>query len=252
MKEVYILGAGASRELKFYSTKTNGATKESKRQLHKILGPLSSGFFYYTNEFMKEIKKFDHFGVDIKISEWLEKFIVSYYFGKNRVKTSMQELLENEEKSKGINIEELYVAIEDRIQEINQTQIESLTTEEVEIFVGQRDLLRYIHQVFSTISYYCYSIYHRILARYLANKGGDIITFNWDILFEEEMFDTDRWDYSDGYGFKPKDFVDKNKLMGLNNYVYQIKNTPSSNVILKPHGSLNWFIITIIEIRSFF
>ena len=243
MNKVYILGAGASRELKFITSTTDISTKESKDTIHNIKGPLSGGFFYYANKFMEDISKQNFLGSKASISNpWLDNYVLSYYLKTNGIRATIEELYNDEAKSKKLNIENLYIELEDKINEIEENNDSGFpTNEEVDAFLGERDLLRYIHSVLSTIAYYCHSIHHRVLANYLISTGGTIISFNWDILFDEEMYATRRWDYSDGYGFCARGFVDKNKFMGLKNYEYTKRENPSKNFILKPHGSLNWY-----------
>lgn len=153
----------------------------------------------------------------------------------------MEELYEDEKISKKINLEELYATLEDQLNKVENKLLNLSCGEENKILFGERRLLEYIHQIFSTISYRCYSIYHRILANYILTIGGNVISFNWDILFEEEMFDTKKWDYVDGYGFNPAGIIDKNKLLGLTGYAYKKSGASSNNIILKPHGSVNWY-----------
>lgn len=56
-------------------------------------------------------------------------------------------------------------------------------------------------------------------------EGDIIISFNWDPLHEMALFQTKKWHYSSGYGFKPKNVTQK---------------TDSQVTILKLHGSANW------------
>jgi len=241
MNKVFILGAGASRELLF-RTSTHDLGGVSQTLIHRLQGPLSSGFFYYANEFMKEMNKISPLGPNTKISnKWLINFIEEYYFKKNNNKVTFDELVNDESKSKGINIESLYIAVEDKLNEIERKRSgKYVEAEEFDPWFGRKDLLKYIHEVFSTIAFYCYSIYHRILANYIINQGGSVICFNWDILLEEEMYDTQKWDYKDGYGFDPAGFIDKNESLG-EKYKYKERGFSSENIILKPHGSINWY-----------
>ena len=66
MKKLFILGAGASRELKFITSKLDAGTGEAQSTTHMVSGPLSSGFLFYTNKFIEDIKKFDLLGAEIK------------------------------------------------------------------------------------------------------------------------------------------------------------------------------------------
>lgn len=241
MNKLYILGAGASRELKFLSTRTDIATQNVERQNFFTLGALSSGFFFYANEFFKATQDIGIFGVTPEtFSETLQKMIFQFYYKKYDSRITIGELLENETISERVNIEELYIWVEDllvRIEESSNSQSVS-SIEELTSDIAKDDLLKYVHKVFSTISYYCYSLYHRVLALYIEKAGGNILSFNWDILLEEEMHSCSSWNYRNGYGFIPTDTIDKNDF--IREYV-PLKEAHSSSVVLKPHGSINWY-----------
>ena len=236
VKKVFILGAGASRELEFDSS-TLDIYSEQKSQ-HSIKGPLSKGFFYSVRECMVEICKLTHLpSFEGKIfDQWLVKFIKEYYEDKNNERIdNIETLFVDKMRSDSINIESLYIAMEDKIRKGDQF----VDTEWIIADLGRISFLKYIHNVFSAISYYFYSKFHRILANYIVKHGGDIVSFNWDILIEEELYDNCLWDYWDGYGFEPKGVIDKNKR--TKKYRYKQKGIVSRNLVLKPHGSINWY-----------
>jgi hypothetical protein len=90
----------------------------------------------------------------------------------------------------------------------------------------------------SYISYYCISNNHKILSKYIIENGGNIISFNWDILFEEAMINTGKWTPQDGYGISFNNIIYKNekdKEQGI------LPKVNSNNLVLKPHGSINWY-----------
>ena len=86
----------------------------------------------------------------------------------------------------------------------------------------------YIVEVLSFISNYCYSLTHAVLAKHLIQEGGDIISFNWDILLDEALAETGQWDYETGYGLRFKNFPADDAPV-------------PRNFLLKPHGSINWY-----------
>src|SRR3989338_7427274 len=215
--QVIILGAGASRELRFITRTLNvggGAPDETKR-IHSLNGPLSAGFFYDANEFSKETRRFSHFPEEFKIySEWLAKFVEKYYFEEHKQNIRFQELFTNEEISRRLNIEKLYSAVEDELakfdskkslEEMNQKKLIGFS----DAWNGENDFINYVFCCLSIVGYYCFSLYHRVLAHYVIQQNAQVISFNWDILFDEEMFRTKKWDYGDGYGFSPTGILDK-------------------------------------------
>jgi len=99
-------------------------------------------------------------------------------------------------------------------------------------------LLEYIHTSLSSLSYYCASNNYRILSKYITNKGGNIISFNWDILLEEAMMAMGKWSPKDGYAINFKKIIYKNEEDKRKEMFNEIQ---SNNFILKPHGSINWY-----------
>ena len=233
-KRVIMLGAGASRELRFFTRTLNsggGGFPDETKRFHCLSGPLSAGFLYDANEFSKETKKFSHFPAEFKIrNEWLEKFVAT------RASVRFEQLFIDPQVSKKVNIEKIYSNIEKEIeQKENRANILSFA----EIWQGQRALFEYIFHVLSVICYHSFSLFHRVLAHYVIQHQIPVISFNWDILFEEELYRTEYWNYQDGYGgFSPRGIFDKEKqkclpILNLERY--------SNNFVLKPHGSINWY-----------
>jgi len=240
MKRVFILGAGASRELSFNIFNIDFGMKNQVKKIHyKEIGPLSSGYFYYINKLQDSLIKDLKVSASVKVSDDLMEQIKIYFNLKYNKDISKKELLQEEEISKKVNIEKLYIFLEEKILEKEKKNNNLVTNKSFRnLYLAKIDLIKYIHNSMSYISYYCISINHRILSKYIIENGGNIISFNWDILFEEEMITTGKWTPQDGYGISFNDIIYKNekdKEQGI------LSKVNSNNLILKPHGSINWY-----------
>ncbi len=239
MKKVFILGAGASRELKFKISKIDAGYKTIKINDHFEIGPLSSGYFYYTSKLQDSLNKDLKVLASVKVSGDLIEQIKIYFNLKYNKDISKEELLQEEEISKKVNIEKLYIFLEEKILEKERENDNLLQNKPFRNLCSARfDLIKYIHNSMAYISYYCISINHIILSKYIIENGGNIISFNWDILFEEAMITTGKWTPQNGYGISFNDIIYKNeedKAQGI------LPEVNSSNLVLKPHGSINWY-----------
>lgn len=247
MNKVFLLGAGASRELRF-NISTLDYPKGLKTDKFMEYGPLSSGFFFDSNNLSQLVNKRLPLAAHLGISDNLIEYIYQYHKNKFGKTITKENILNNEEVSRKINIERLYLDIEESIIEADRHKQDNQSIDEniVNLHLIKNDLLEYIYESLSLACYYCYSIYHRILAAYILNYGGDVISFNWDILLDEAMNDTGKWNYEDGYGIKFKDVIYKYKEN--EDSAYQNK---SNNLIFKAHGSINWYSRTSGENGSY-
>jgi hypothetical protein len=73
-----------------------------------------------------------------------------------------------------------------------------------------------------------------MLADYIVNTNSTVISFNWDILIDEALHNTNKWFYCTGYGFEFKRMYKDKKE-------FKCDGTKSRELLLKPHGSINWF-----------
>lgn len=240
MKRVFILGAGASRELSFNIFNIDFGRKNPVKKIHyKEIGPLSSGYFYYINKLQDSLIKDLQVSASVKVSDDLMEQIKIYFNLKYSKDISKKELLQEEEISKKVNIEKLYIFLEEKILEKEKNNNNLLQNKSFRnLCFAKIDLIKYIHKSMSYISYYCISINHSILSRYIIENGGNIISFNWDILFEEAMINTGKWTPQDGYGISFNNIIYKNekdKEQGI------LPKVNSNNLVLKPHGSINWY-----------
>ena len=237
MNRVYLLGAGASRELRF-NISTLDYPNGLKTDKFMEYGPLSSGFFFDSNKLSELVNKRLPLVPSLTIDNDLIEYISQYYKKQFGETINKEDILNNEGISRKINIEKLYLDIEEAVIEADKQKTEKQSIDEkiVKSHLIKSALLEYIYESLSLACYYCYSIYHRILASYILNYGSDVISFNWDILLDEAMNDTGKWNYEDGYGIKFKDVIYKYKEN--EDSAYQNK---SNNLLLKAHGSINWY-----------
>ena len=242
MSKVFLLGAGASRELKFNISTLDAGYGTRKTDKFLLPGPLSNAYFYDANNFAQKVKSRLPISASLDMPSNLSQYICEYYYRKFGQQISKDDILNNETISRKINIETLYLHIE---QEIMKSEKEGNDTLDNKIdpndpffklsFIKD-DLLKYIYRSLSLMCNYSFSIYHAILASYIINYGGEVISFNWDILLDEAMEYADKWSYIDGYGISFKDIIYKNEVKNK-----ELIHNNSRNIILKPHGSINWY-----------
>jgi len=240
MERVFILGAGASRELNFNIIKIDrGAGIPVKIIPHKEIGPLSSGYFYYMNKLYNSLNRDLKILFQAKVSENLMEYIKIYFNHEYDGNISEKELLQKEEISKKVNIEKLYIFLEEKILEEKENGKNLFQNKShLKLYLAKSDLIEYIHKSLSFISYYCNSNNYKFLSEYITRNGGNIISFNWDILFEEAMIATGKWTPKDGYGINFNDIIYKNEKDKRKGILSEIN---SNNFMLKPHGSINWY-----------
>jgi len=240
MKRVFILGAGASRELSFNIFNIDfGMKNPVKKIYYKEIGPLSSGYFYYINKLQDSLIKDLKILASVNVSNILMNQIKLYFKQKYNENISKKELLNEEAISKKVNIEKLYIFLEEKILEKEKESIDLLKNKSYQnLYFAKIDLIKYIHNSISYISYYCISINHAVLSKYIIKNGGNIISFNWDILFEEAMIATGKWTPKDGYGISFNDIIYKNEEGEAQGILPKVN---SNNFVLKPHGSINWY-----------
>jgi hypothetical protein len=160
----------------------------------------------------------------------LVSFIQTWYQTRCGETIERKAIWQNREKSLKINIERLYM------------DIEQAASGDFSSSVGAASILikEYIFHSLAGMCYYCLSRNHENLANLIVSHPGEyVISFNWDVLIDEAMYRTGKWSYRDGYGIPFSDIRysdgenDEEKL--------NIQNITSSNVIIKPHGSINWY-----------
>ena len=213
MRRVFLIGAGASRELFFNIDHIDGGYNTFKRERLSYQGSLSTGFIWDAEQLMREVGSKLPLAVPAKLWPAILKFISVYA----KAESINDALLQR------INIEELFRAVEEAI-EVAHSSVEKRT----ELYCAKKQLETYLMDVFSFISNNCYSLTHAALAKHLIAEGGDVVSFNWDILLDEALAETGQWSYETGYGLRFKNFP--------------IENAPAPrHLVLKPHGSINWY-----------
>lgn len=222
---VFIIGSGASAELDF---KTNQLSYQSGGKVsvaptnHELSGPMSSGFFYYSQQFYSAISRVFRLASPPQIGRHLHPYLSDEY------KINDAELQNDQVKSKKINVEEVYRCLENKTEQLPDRQMNLArlgNDPQYNLTMALEELRKYIHKVLAIISWYCESHVHERFIRIL--KPGDVlISFNWDILLEEALIKTGKWNYSTGYGFS----------------FSNLRNKGDSFVrVFKPHGSINWY-----------
>jgi hypothetical protein len=235
MNRVYILGAGASHDLEFsLEILSDPQTFHYVFKDFSLQGPLSNGFFFYVNEFAKKLSQSPHFSWAIEITDpWLVKFIGSNY------QITINELFHDRKKSNDVNIENLYTKVEQKLEDVEK-EFGQGSNEYNEVFAGSFCLIKFIFESLSMISFNCESLHHQTLAHWISKTGGDIISFNWDTLIDDALYELETcWNYSDGYGgIKPAKILKNNFDLPAD---IDRKEGASKHLVLKPHGSINWY-----------
>ncbi len=233
-KTIFILGAGASRDLEFKFTTIDAYSSEATTSHCQGEGPLSLGFFYDTNLLINKINRNISIPVSLFIPQRLQEYVCEYYQNKTRHPVTFEKILNDKATSQKVSIEDLCIDIENKENSFEKE--DKITHDEAKIFGIKMDLDSYYHTSISIICNFCFSIYHAKLAQYLSDCGGNVISFNWDILLDEAMYHTKDWDYSTGYDIDFKKLIYKD-----GDTPYFKTNGTSANLILKPHGSINWY-----------
>lgn len=200
-----------------------------------VEGPLSSGYFYYFNQILKTIKENVSLCPGVTIGDKLLAYICRKY------SISKDDLLNIKEESQKVNIESLYIDIETANDDMeskkgSQDGLSLLKNSEFISLFALHDLKSYIFDTLSFIGYYCISKLHNIFANHVAVTNSNLVSFNWDTLIDEAMYNTKLWSYNTGYGFEFDSVIYKNDKD-------QAKSTTpkTKSIILKPHGSINWY-----------
>ena len=135
-------------------------------------------------------------------------------------------------KTKELSVEEVYTKLERSIAKFTRPNGER---EELDLYLAKSDLLDLIEELLCKLSrHYGPCKYHSILAKHIVQNQSAVISFNWDTLIDEGLCNTRRWFYETGYGIKFKR-VYINKIEGGEG------DRASNGLLLKPHGSINWF-----------
>lgn len=132
-----------------------------------------------------------------------------------------------------LNIEDLYRNLDRREKETYEPQDE-FKSEWIELYQAKKDLIRIIEELLSIFCrHYGPCFNHERLASRIIADNANVISFNWDTLIDEALYNTGKWFYNDGYGFAFfRTYKDRREFKEIGK---------SKSYLLKPHGSINWF-----------
>jgi hypothetical protein len=130
-----------------------------------------------------------------------------------------------------LSVEDVYFELDRSISQLGKPR----HLEEMNLCFAQKDLLSLIWELFSKLSRdYGPCKYHAILAKHVIESESIVISFNWDTLIDEALHNTKEWFYEKGYGIDFKEvYLNKVQISG--------EKKRSKGLLLKPHGSINWF-----------
>ena len=162
------------------------------------------------------------------------------YFGQQMYKPLLGYIQEQYDLSYGdlkkgarLNVEQVYIDLEKQLSDKGKMDDRSF----IGLYIAQRPILlrRIIEELFNKLCRHNEPCrYHEILARYIVDTDSTVISFNWDILLDEALYNTGQWFYESGYGFKFKRlYRDKRE--------FKETEKKSKGLLIKPHGSINWF-----------
>lgn len=212
MNILYILGSGASVD--FY--RKGYGWEPPFIQSDIIHTPLPTSNNFLNKAIEREILKEGHYS-----KLWI--FIDKEY------KIGFKDL----EKGINLNIEDLYRNLDQKEKEAYEPQGE-FKKEWVELYQAKSDLVKIIEELLSSFCRHfglCFN--HERLVKKIINDNANVISFNWDTLIDEALYNTGEWFYHDGYGFTFYRMYQDGK---------EFKEAGKSKCyLLKPHGSINWF-----------
>ncbi|MGA2465581.1 MAG: hypothetical protein ABSH06_14640 [Thermodesulfobacteriota bacterium] len=132
-----------------------------------------------------------------------------------------------------LSIEKVYAELDKFIIQIDESK--NLSNKEVDLYLAKIDLTKLIEELLGKLSrHYGGCEYHAILAGHVVENESVVISFNWDTLIDGALYNTKRWFYETGYGIEFKRvYFNKEEILD--------EKKESKGLLLKPHGSINWF-----------
>ncbi|WP_131647880.1 hypothetical protein [Enterobacter hormaechei] len=131
--------------------------------------------------------------------------------------------------SRDVDIEELYTEIEENL---NRYVGKDAGLERIMAFKSYTQLIFIFSAVINSIQNGPISRPHSALAKMLSNDDM-VATFNWDTLMDRALNSETEWTTDYGYGFCPKSIY-------RNRWVPPNEKQPTSPLLIKLHGSVNW------------
>jgi hypothetical protein len=136
-------------------------------------------------------------------------------------------------KKNRLSIEKVYAELDKLITQIEKSRNPS--REELDLYHARLDLTKLAEELLSKLSrHYGGCKFHAVLANDVVEKESVVVSFNWDILIDTALYSTGKWFYETGYG------VEFSKVY-FNRQQVLIERKKSAGLLLKPHGSINWF-----------
>lgn len=206
-KTVFILGAGASTD--FFPISYGEGTPLNNRSLIP---------FPATNNYIQQSIKFGKLSKDSPIFEFISE----------RYKLGFEALRDGAP----LDIEKVYRDIYELSESVDMENDPRGTGRAWALLFTIQDIIRELPQHYSTIYGPCMN--YSVFAQHIVETGSAAITLNWDTFLDEALFNTGKWYYESGYGFKfKKIYLDRVQI--------DSEERTSPTLLLKPHGSVNWF-----------
>ena len=209
-QEVIILGAGASANFE----PTQPPFDKSSKPF-----PMAEDFFQRAIEY--DVLKERNFRGDRMHTSLLD-------FIKDNFGISFVGLKENR-----LSIEKVYTELDKFITKIGESK--NLSKKEWDLHFAKNDLTKLVEELLSKLSrHYGSCKSHTILANHIVEKESAVISFNWDILIDMALYNTGKWFYEAGYGIEfGRVYFNRQQVLS--------GRRESKGLLLKPHGSINWF-----------
>lgn len=128
----------------------------------------------------------------------------------------------SEHFGKAPNIEDVITYLESTIYSLTDSQVPEERSKRIRLGTMRGHFLEAMREWFREIHLHPAPAYANFADRVIVS-GDTVITFNYDDSLERELVRVGKWDVSRGYGF----------ALGKT-------EKPSSVLVLKPHGSINW------------
>lgn len=207
MKRLYILGAGASADF-FPTSYSRGYTLNNSSFIS----------FPTTNNFIQKAIKFEKLRKNYPIFEFIAK----------KYNISFEDLV----NGVPLDIEEVYRAIYELSESVDMENDPEGTGKAWALLWTIEGVIQELAQHYFTVYGVCEN--YSLFAKHIVETGSAVITFNWDTFLDEALSNTDKWFYESGYGFGfERIYLDREQIDN--------KGKVSSAILLKPHGSINWF-----------
>lgn len=207
MKRLYILGAGASAD--FSPISYNRGYPINQRTFIP---------FPTTNNFIQKAIRFGKLKKDYPIFKFIDE----------RYNITFEAL----EKGTPLDVERVYRDIYESSERVDMENDPEGTGKAWTLLWTIEGVIQELTQHYFTVYGVCEN--YSVFAKHIVETDSTVITFNWDTFLDEALSNTSKWFYESGYGFNfERIYLDQE---GIDN-----ERKASSAILLKPHGSINWF-----------